>query len=133
MAAYRRVYDSRHLQADCQVPGSAPEPYALQSSMGNLYLYAHLHRYNLEERGSEVRQIEYRSSCFDIEGEVRNACSQLLGTTDSAPSSAGKRLIETSSKRCSRVGTQMPRERIRLSRIRLGLRFNRIGVADVFS
>jgi len=25
MAAYRWVYDSRHLQADCQVPGSAPE------------------------------------------------------------------------------------------------------------
>jgi len=23
-----RVYDSRHLQADCQVLGSAPEPYA---------------------------------------------------------------------------------------------------------
>jgi len=31
MAAYRRVYDSRHLQADCQEPGSAPEPYARQS------------------------------------------------------------------------------------------------------
>jgi len=28
MAAYRRVYDSRHLQADCQEPGSAPEPCA---------------------------------------------------------------------------------------------------------
>ena len=28
MAAYHRVYDSRHLQADCQVPGSAPEPYS---------------------------------------------------------------------------------------------------------
>jgi len=28
MAAYRRVYDSRHVQADCQEPGSAPEPYA---------------------------------------------------------------------------------------------------------
>jgi len=27
MAAYRPVYDSRHLQADCQEPGSAPEPY----------------------------------------------------------------------------------------------------------
>jgi len=27
MAAYRRVYDSRHLQADCQKPGSAPELY----------------------------------------------------------------------------------------------------------
>ena len=28
MAAYRRVYDSRHLQADCQETRSAPEPYA---------------------------------------------------------------------------------------------------------
>jgi len=28
MAAYRPVYNSRHLQADCQEPGSAPEPYA---------------------------------------------------------------------------------------------------------
>ena len=39
MAAYRRVYDSRHLQADCQEPGSAPEPYARQSSMDYLYPY----------------------------------------------------------------------------------------------
>ena len=29
MAAYRRVYESHHLQADCQEPGSAPEPYTL--------------------------------------------------------------------------------------------------------
>ena len=39
MAAYRRVYESRHLQADCQEPGSDPEPYARQSaesSMGYL-------------------------------------------------------------------------------------------------
>jgi len=28
MAAYRLVYDSRHLQADCHEPGSAPEPYS---------------------------------------------------------------------------------------------------------
>jgi len=28
MAAYRRFYDSRHLHADCQEPGLAPEPYA---------------------------------------------------------------------------------------------------------
>jgi len=27
MAAYRRVYDSCHLQADCQELGSALEPY----------------------------------------------------------------------------------------------------------
>jgi len=40
MAAYRRVYDSLHLQADCQGPGSAPEPYARQSlSLGYLYLF----------------------------------------------------------------------------------------------
>jgi len=26
MAACRRVYDSRHLQADCKEPGLAPEP-----------------------------------------------------------------------------------------------------------
>jgi len=26
VAAYRRVYDSRHLQTDCQEPESAPEP-----------------------------------------------------------------------------------------------------------
>ena len=45
MAAYRRVYNSRHLQADCQEPGSAPEPYAQQSIMGYLYfLLSRLHR-----------------------------------------------------------------------------------------
>jgi len=33
MAAYRQVYDSHHLQADCQEPGSAPEPYA--RTLGN--------------------------------------------------------------------------------------------------
>ena len=37
MAAYRRV-GSRHLQTDCQEPGSAPEPCARQSSTGYLYI-----------------------------------------------------------------------------------------------
>jgi len=36
MAAYRWVYDSRHLQADCQEPGSTPEPYARQLRTGYL-------------------------------------------------------------------------------------------------
>jgi len=31
LAAYRRVYDSRHLQADCQEPGSVPQPYMLDN------------------------------------------------------------------------------------------------------
>jgi len=39
MAAYRQVYDSRHLQADYQEPGSAPEPYVRQSSIGYLYFF----------------------------------------------------------------------------------------------
>ena len=39
MAAYRRVYDSRHLQADCWESGSAQETYARQSSMGYRYLF----------------------------------------------------------------------------------------------
>ena len=34
---------SRHLQADCQEPWSAPEPYARQSSMGYLYLFYSRH------------------------------------------------------------------------------------------
>jgi len=38
MAAYCLVYDSRHLQADCKKPGSAPEPYARQSCMGYLLI-----------------------------------------------------------------------------------------------
>ena len=42
MAAYHRVCDSHHLQADCQEPGSAPESYARQSSMGSLLLYISL-------------------------------------------------------------------------------------------
>jgi len=50
MAAYRWVYDSRHLQADCQAPGSAPEPYARQSSMGYLFLPVSHYLDEAEER-----------------------------------------------------------------------------------
>ena len=35
MAAYRRVYDSRHLQADCQEPGSAPYGLPLPFLLGH--------------------------------------------------------------------------------------------------
>ena len=43
MAAYRQVYDSHHLQADCQEPGSALEPYARQSSVCYLHGTCDLH------------------------------------------------------------------------------------------
>ena len=39
MAAYRRVYDLRHLQAYYQEPGSAPDPCARYLSMGYFYLF----------------------------------------------------------------------------------------------
>jgi len=38
MAAYRQVYDSCHLHADCQEPGSAPEPYAVWGILVNHYI-----------------------------------------------------------------------------------------------
>jgi len=42
MAAYRRVYDSRHLQADCQEPGSSPEPYARYYRVWATFTFYHL-------------------------------------------------------------------------------------------
>jgi len=56
MAAYRRVHDSCHLQADCQEPGSAPEPYARQSSMRYLYLNR-VHTARRTRRGSSVASV----------------------------------------------------------------------------
>ena len=47
MAAYRRVYDSRHLQADCQEPGSAPEPHDRQSSMGYVTFFTFYNVYTV--------------------------------------------------------------------------------------
>ena len=61
MAAYRRVYDSRHLQADCQAPGSAPEPYTWQLSMGDLYLFSNLLSYIVRDKCYSKKLI---SACF---------------------------------------------------------------------
>ena len=80
MAAYRRVYDSRHLQADCQEPGSAPKPYDRQSSMGRLsFLYQkpdvrhtshHLRAKYCDQRiYISIRQLtcrKYRESKFSV-------------------------------------------------------------------
>jgi len=46
MAAYRRVYDSRHLHADCQEPGSVPEPYA---RLHFIISYSHYRLSSLDE------------------------------------------------------------------------------------
>jgi len=39
MAACRRVYDSRHLQAESQEPGSAPEPIRSVIEYGLTFFY----------------------------------------------------------------------------------------------
>jgi len=43
MAAYRRVYDSRQLRADCQETGSTAESYNRQSSMGYTFIFSIQH------------------------------------------------------------------------------------------
>jgi len=49
MAAYRRVYDTRHLQADCQGTGSAPEPYTLSNRVRTTFHFFSYRRRFLEE------------------------------------------------------------------------------------
>ena len=50
MAVYRRVYDSRHLQADCQEPGSAPP--MLGNRVWATFLLQRGGRGKREEKGS---------------------------------------------------------------------------------
>jgi len=71
MATYHRVYDSRHLQADCQEPGSAPEPYARQSSMGYLYLF-HNSDIRLEFAGVSVLRTALRRGVIECCGTVKS-------------------------------------------------------------
>jgi len=68
MAAYRRVYDSRHLQADCKEPGSAPELYARQSSRGYLYLLP-----GADVRGAECPRFANAGSGGRVGGWCREA------------------------------------------------------------
>ena len=49
MAAYRQVYDSHHLQADYQEPGSALEPYVRQTSIGYTFTFLLLIIYVISE------------------------------------------------------------------------------------
>jgi len=65
MAAYCRVYDSRHLQADC-LP--APEPYARQSSMGCLYLCLVLEK--ADKRGQCYRRLRGQVTGFVVQSVV---------------------------------------------------------------
>jgi len=68
MAAYRRVYDSRHLQADCQEPGSAPEPYVRQSSMGYLLPFKY---YSINDAGlPKIYRITKVNTSYTIQRQI---------------------------------------------------------------
>jgi len=67
MTAYRWVYDSRHLQADCQELGSAPEPYMLDNVVWATYTF-----YSAPDRVAEYRDED------DLSGTDINVCGLLL-------------------------------------------------------
>jgi len=80
MAAYRRVYDWRHQQADCQEPGSASEPHVRQSSTGCLFIHSAVWR---------VHCIAFR--CVGVPGHVT------LGGWSSAPLLRAWRCLDSES------------------------------------
>jgi len=63
MAAYRRVYDSRRLQADCQEPGSAPViEYGLPLPF-SICKHCHRRSYSL---ASELHARKVLRSSYDV-------------------------------------------------------------------
>ena len=76
MAAYRRVHDSRHLQADCQEPVSAPEPYAELIEYGLLYLYYYIFQpFAIETLGP------LNASALNLLSEVGRRLTSLFGVS----------------------------------------------------
>ena len=73
MTAYLWVYDSCHLQADCQELGSAPEPYARQSSMGYLYLFTSIKKCSNTHRIHPVKSI----ACVSTMAAVENSAERV--------------------------------------------------------
>jgi len=82
MAAYHRVYDSRHLQADYQEPGSAPEPYAQQSIMGYLTLVCGARSMQLSGVRPSVRLSVCLSHSLAALAVARRAVARLLLSVD---------------------------------------------------
>jgi len=68
MAAYRRVCDSRHLQADCKEPASAPEPYARHQVLATIFTVKYAYR--LEHSNSGKKKIPFDSR-YRIDFSIR--------------------------------------------------------------
>jgi len=79
MAAYCRVYDSRHLQADCQEPGSAPEPYARYSSMGCLYVCAPVDKVSRVAGRCVCMYSMHGAWCMQLAGSLADVLGALCG------------------------------------------------------
>jgi len=72
-----RVYDSCHLQADCQEPGSTPEPYARQLSMG--YLYLNIHTAALKSYTPVITMTYFIKSTTKTRQNIINHCALISG------------------------------------------------------
>jgi len=110
VAVYRRVYDSRHLQAHCQEPGSAPEPDARQSSMGYVCL---LLTYSLAHSQKE----SYEPSDEPVRGEnesfaaVSHLCQRVPQQAPCHWVDPSRRLVQKDDRRVadqSNASTQLP-------------------------
>ena len=83
MAAYRWVYDSRHPQADCQEPGSAPEPYtrrnpgSLRPGVGTEAVKCAPHPRIFFQRGHVVPKVKCRAVEHVTPGQLGNQASKI--------------------------------------------------------
>jgi len=75
MAVYRRVYDSHHLQADCQEPGSALRDYP---TLGNRVWATFLRVRNTNRKSCLASQTQPSACCAD----ERKCPKSLLEPTD---------------------------------------------------
>ena len=84
MAAYRRVYDSRHLQADCQEPGPAREPYARYRVWATFTFYLLSYRATLRNPADSMLNTPIVRAATATPRDPRDASSptfENLGTT----------------------------------------------------
>jgi len=92
MAAYRRVYDSRHLPADCQEPGSAPEPYTLSIEYGLAFLQGQMSRYSGRGEANVVHSA--RRAVVDVGASLLRAAAPPADAIGGRTEPSGRRRLE---------------------------------------
>ena len=97
MAAYRQVYGSRHLQADCQELGSAPEPYARQCYLifcVPMCLAAGSAENRHPSPDSEMNQPINTDRTFDISAAAGNPDDDVTVTSLASAAAANSGLVQ---------------------------------------